>query len=334
MSKTVWIIIDEKTGNANQAIAVAKALGYDYEVKKLVYNFLSRLPNRLKFDSLMGINFQLSSSLEPPFADIIISSGRKTAAVSNYIKKNNPSSFVVHMMHPDLPYKNFDLVCLPMHDEAQKHYHLKNLFFTIGAPSFIDKKQAKQEGELLKKRLKLPSPYIVLSIGGKTKEGSYLEEEMINLVKEACKYTEKLKGSLLITTSRRTDKNISAKLIQDINVPFFFYDWHNNNEERNPYLGLLSLADYFIVTADSVSTCSEVLATGKPLYLYRNNRVLHNKHLKFLNYLHNAGYVRYLEQSLETLESWEYPLLQEAEKISKIIKEKTNVTSTISSENS
>lgn len=44
----IWIIIDQKIGNANQAIAVANAIGFPYETKEIYYNFLSILPNRLK----------------------------------------------------------------------------------------------------------------------------------------------------------------------------------------------------------------------------------------------------------------------------------------------
>lgn len=34
---TTWIIIDDKPGNANQARALANALGYQYEVKNVFY---------------------------------------------------------------------------------------------------------------------------------------------------------------------------------------------------------------------------------------------------------------------------------------------------------
>ena len=50
-AKSAWIIIDDIAGNANQAIAVAKAMNINYEIKTLKYNFLSFLPNWLKFNS-------------------------------------------------------------------------------------------------------------------------------------------------------------------------------------------------------------------------------------------------------------------------------------------
>ena len=39
MEKSVWLIVDDKPGNANQAISIARAMGVDYQIKHLKYNF-------------------------------------------------------------------------------------------------------------------------------------------------------------------------------------------------------------------------------------------------------------------------------------------------------
>ncbi len=331
LTKETWIIIDDKAGNANQAIAVAKAMGSSYETKKLVYNFLASLPNRLKFDSLMGIDFSHSSSLEPPYPDLVISSGRKTAAVSNYIKLHSPKSFVVHLMNPDLDFNKFDLVCLPLHDKSPKHDKYKNIFYTIGAPAFLDKIKIEQEGERLKQDLRdLNGPFICLMIGGKTKVGEYSQKELSWLVTKANALAKSVNGSLLITTSRRTNQNISQALQDNITVPYFLYNWHQPSIQYNPYLGYLSLSDYFIVTGDSVSICSEVLGSGKPVYIYRKNNILYKKHIKFLDYLESLSYTRTLTDKT-ILEKWDYTPLKEAERLCQIIEERINVDINFSS---
>jgi mitochondrial fission protein ELM1 len=43
------------------------------------------------------------------------------------------------------------------------------------------------------------------------------------------------------------------------------YFWDGTGD--NPYFGFLALADYIIVTEDSVSMASEALSTGKPVYI-------------------------------------------------------------------
>ena len=323
---SVWLIVDDKPGNANQAIALAKAMGLAYKIKHLKYNFLAKLPNWLKFDSLIGIDLKSSSDLEAPYPDLIISSGRKTAAVSNYLKKIHPKSFTVHLMHPDLPFKNFDLVCLPFHDQCEEYKSFKNIIYSIGAPCFLDYKKMQESAKALPK---LNGPFVSLIIGGKTKKGDYSEEEMKWLILKANKLAASVRGSLLITNSRRTNQHID---LQEITVPYYFYDWHKMKLQDNPYPAFLQISDYFITTGDSVSTCSEVLATGKPLYVYRKDNLLYSKHRKFLDSLDQSGYIKYLNDEVLALEEWSYPPLQEAKRIGKFIEEKLkDVSITVSS---
>lgn len=315
-----WIIIDDKTGNANQAKAIVKALKCEYQVKNICYNFLSFLPNRLKFNSLIGVDLLHSDKINPPFPDIIISSGRKTAAVNGYIKSKNPGVFSVHIMNPNLNFDIFDLVCLPEHDNYSGKKD--NVISTIGAPCYLDKYEIEKAGKILDEKFKnLPKPFICLMIGGKTKYGKYSDEEIIWLLKKAQELAKSVNGTLLITTSRRSDKSVADLILNEIKISYYLYDWHSSKDQYNPYLGFLALSDYFIITGDSISICSEVLSTGKPVYIYQKNNLLSKKHRKFLAYLEKLGYTKTLnEQSI--LKSWTYSPLSEAERVAKIIKEK------------
>jgi mitochondrial fission protein ELM1 len=314
---SVWIIIDDKPGNANQAIALAKAMNVKYEVKQLKYNFLGFLPNWLKFNSLMGIDLDLSSPLSPPYPQLIISSGRKTAAVSNYIKKHSINSFVVHIMNPDMNFDNFDLICLPKHDEREDYAKYNNIVYSMGALSYSDSSKINEDT-----MPKLPAPFVSLIIGGTTKNGDYSIEELEWLSTKANSLAKNIKASLLITTSRRTPIEVTDILRGKITVPHYFYDWHKMQNIANPYPAFLKLSDYFITTGDSVSTCSEILATGKPLYIYRKDKVLYSKHKKFLDNLSHAGYIRYLSEEILQFANWTYAPLNEAERISNLIKER------------
>lgn len=321
--KTAWIIIDDIPGNANQAIAVAKAMNVNYQVKTIKYNFFSFLPNWLKFNTLLGIDWSLSSNLDQPYPDLIISSGRKTALVSAYIKKRDPKIFNVHLMNPDMCFSSFDMICLPYHDKSSSYDKYNNIHYSIGAPCYLDQNKLKESAEIFQKQIgNFKRPFVCLMIGGKTKFGNYSLDELKNLVLKAQDLVTKNDGSLLISTSRRTDPSFNKKLIEDLKVPYFFFDWHKDNIENNPYLAYLSLSDYFIITGDSVSTCSEALTTGKPTYIYYKNEILSKKHRIFLANLLQLGYIRYLDKGTLTLETWNYNALEEAEKICSIINEK------------
>ena len=327
MTKT-WIIIDDKAGNANQAIAVANALGEAYEIKKLEYNFWAFLPNMLKFNSLIGVKKNLSSNLSPPYPDLIISSGRRAAAVSNYIKKHNKECYVTHLMHPDLPFENFDLVCLPLHDFKESYKQFKNILYTIGAPSWFDTKLLKAKGNSFKDKLSIEPPFVSLILGGKNKQGEYSLQEYEWLAKKANLLAQEIGASLLITNSRRTSRDILSNILQYIEVPYFLFDWHSPFNQENPYLAFLNLSDYFIITGDSISICSDALTTGKPIYIYRNDELLSKKHRKFLDYLSEVGYTKTLCEETTELLKWRYSPLQEAERVCQFIRDRGNVINT------
>ena len=46
-------------------------------------------------------------------------------------------------------------------------------------------------------------------------------------------------------------------------TPHFYWE----GEGSNPYFGILGLAEYLVVTSDSVNMVSEAFATGKPVYV-------------------------------------------------------------------
>jgi uncharacterized protein len=51
----IWVLADDRPGNANQALGVAEALGWPFLVKSLRYGPLARLPNLLQGASLRGL---------------------------------------------------------------------------------------------------------------------------------------------------------------------------------------------------------------------------------------------------------------------------------------
>jgi hypothetical protein len=72
-------------------------------------------------------------------------------------------------------------------------------------------------------------------------------------------------GSLLVADSPRTPAAASAAIEGAVRVPHAHYRW---GAADNPYLGLLALADLFIVTGESMSMLAEAASVGKPLYIF------------------------------------------------------------------
>lgn len=250
--------------------------------------------------------------------DIAIAAGRRAAPVLRYLKKQHPHCFTVQLMWPGAPTSGLDLIAVPEHDGITP---AGNIITTVGAPHRLApetlEKAAKEWGEEF---TGYPEPRIALLVGGSTKHGTFSEKEAITLAYKAEAMARSAGGSLLISTSRRTDSHILQALKHHIHVPHHLYAW--TPDGPNPYLGLLALADGIIVTGDSIAMASEACGTGKPVYVFEPDACLPDKHRRFIQSLYRHGCARPLAK---TFAHWDYTKLDAARTVAKMIKERLGI---------
>lgn len=284
---TTWILADDKAGNVNQCLGVAEALGWAFTRKNIVYNAWSALPNFIRNKTLIGMDLEKSDGFDAPYPDVVIAAGRRTAPMAAYIKHKNPACFVVQLMWPGYPVKDIDLIAIPQHDGRVTKS--TRCLTTIGAPHRVTVTLLKEAATRWKNHFAaLPAPYMALIVGGTTKYGAFTPEHAALLGKQASEMAAARGGSLLVTTSRRTDKAAEDALRQAINVPHFFYNGETGGD--NPYFGFLALSDLIIVTGDSMSMCSEACAAGKPVMIFSPLTIVSSKHQRLHDALYASGY--------------------------------------------
>ncbi len=252
--KKCWVITEGLIGTENQCIGIANALDIPYEVKRTALNQpWKTLSPYLGFEGYKSF----SPALEPPWPDILITSGRKSIAASRYIKKmSDGATFTVQIQDPRISSKHFDLVAVPRHDPLRGD----NVIVTHASPNKITAallEEAKVRFSFLEK---YHGPRFAVLIGGSSK--AYKMTSLIT--RNLAQTLSHINGSLMITCSRRTSTKNRSTLANSLrNDTNYFWD----NKEENPYLGLLAWADYLLVTADSASMISECCSTGKPVYM-------------------------------------------------------------------
>ena len=134
----------------------------------------------------------------------------------------------------------------------------------------------------------LPHPITALIIGGAIKGKPFSKDNALSLGLAVKKFKQQDKGSLLITTSRRTGGESEKIILEQLkDIPQFDYLWGDTSD--NPYSGFLACADNIIVTGDSVSMCCEATGTGKPIYLFTGQNWLSDKHMRFVRSLCETG---------------------------------------------
>lgn len=289
--RTIWVLADDRAGNVAQAAGVAEATGAQVEMKNVRYTKWAKLPNFLRGRSTLGITPETLEGLKPPYPDVVIAAGRRSAPLARYIKKQSQGhTKIVQIMYPGyFGLSDFDLVVLPYHDGC--HLQRENIMRVTGAPHRVTVEKLEREKQKWAPVFEsLPRPYIALIVGGATKNKPFTVEMARDLAARTKKMAENLGGaSFLVTTSRRTGAEQEKALRENLPEPMFFYEWGNKSMD-NPYFGFLALADHIIVTGDSVSMCSEACAAPGPVYIYAPEGSVGRKHALLHRELYEKGF--------------------------------------------
>ncbi len=203
-----------------------------------------------------------SDPLTPPFPDLLIATGRHSITASLLVKRlSGGKTRTVQLQNPVISATHFDLVVVPRHDGLSG----PNIVSTKGAlhrimPDILREGAAKLSPHLSH----LNRPYIGVLIGGTNAAYRLEQTEMAALATGLKTAAANANASLIITPSRRTGED-NIRVLKDMigDTPHFLWDGTGDN----PYFGILGLADYLVVTADSVNMVSEAASTGKPVYV-------------------------------------------------------------------
>ena len=261
-NSTIWGITGGRRGNDVLVEGVAKALGGAF---RLIHTDLKAPHKWLAPYRLAEGPAKADPQIAPPFADIVIASGRQAAPHSRYIKRASGGRvFTVYLQDPHINPKHFDFVWAPEHDKVSG----PNVMKTLLSPHAMTVDDLVAEARNLQGRL-LPSQPIgkVVSvlIGGPNAVYPFKEDEMRELVAGLARIAE-AGHQLLITLSRRSPETYQTLLRQKLpGGSYFLWD----GKGLNPYRAMLGLADHIIVTADSVNMVGEACLPGVPVHVFQ-----------------------------------------------------------------
>lgn len=216
-------------------------------------------------------------------ANLLIACGRRSAAYSLALKKQNPRLFTIYIQNPQIPLRYFDVVVPMQHDNCSG----KNVFPIQTAIHHLRREDLNRASAPFFAQLKmLPEKKVAFILGGNTKDFRFTKANLDKILIAMDRFKQAGHG-VLVSTARRTPEHITEELKRQSHR----YDWGFFGEGENPYLCFLNEADSFVMTSDSVSMISETLFTGKPIYLIDLQGF--NKRLnKFKTGLLEQGFVR------------------------------------------
>jgi mitochondrial fission protein ELM1 len=262
----VWVLTCHREGDNAQMIGLAEALGWPFEVKRIVYKRLELVPNLLFKATLAGIDERRSSRLQPPWPDLLIFAFRANENIARWIRAQagGRTRFVV-IGRPWSRLREFDLiVTTPQLGLPRRGNVLHNV---LPLHRVTPERLAATARTWTPRLAHLPRPYLVVLVGGTSGPYVFGRQAAKQLGREVSALSHRLGGSVLLTTSARTSTAAARALWDAIDCPAYRYRW-NSDDQQNPYFAFLALADTIIVTGESISMITEASAAGKPVLMF------------------------------------------------------------------
>jgi uncharacterized protein len=262
----VWVLTCHREGDNAQMISLAEALGWPFEVKRIVHRRLELFPNLLFKTTLAGMDRRRSSPLEPPWPDLLIFAFRANENIARWIRARacGRTRFVV-VGRPWSPLREFELVvttpqlCLPKR---------RNVLHNVLPLHRVTPERLAAAARAWAPRLThLPRPYLVVLVGGSSGPYVFGRQAARRLGREVSALSRRHGGSVLVTTSARTSAAATRALWGAIDRPAYRYRW-KPDDQQNPYFAFLELADTIVVTGESISMITEASATAKPVLMF------------------------------------------------------------------
>lgn len=305
--KQAVVLSDGKAGHLRQSISAVGAVSGGNE--KSVFSSIVEIKFRNEFSRAMaqvflacGIDILESClkresylALRSVHPDLVVSCGSSLAGISLLLARENLARSVCIMKPGMFGLKKFDLAIVPEHDKPPIR---KNVAVTLGALNLIDEEYLKEQSARLKSLIgdagcKLS---IGLLLGGDSKRYRLSPEGTREVVKELKKACLDMDARLLVTTSRRTPKEIED-LIKDELKGFDRCKLLVIANERNipeAVGGILGLSDFVLVSEESISMISEAASSGKYAGVIRMKSKFSSpglRHERFLRNLERQGHV-------------------------------------------
>ncbi len=272
---TAWALTTGEAGMRTQARGLAEGVA-DVVVEKTVAGGLA-------WPWTWGVG---RGPLSPPWPDVVISCGRRSAARAVAIRRATGGRVVtVHVQDPRGRADAFDLVVAMEHDRIAGGDNIIKVATALHDLTLAKLESAGRDWAGRFARLGRPLTGVVL--GGDLKGRPFTLADGQKLLEGLTRLRTGTGCGLAITPSRRTPSAVrelfAAAFADDSRV--FLWDLAG----ENPYRGILALSDRLVVTSDSVSMVSEALSAPHPVEVFDLGFA---RHVGFIQSLADRGLIR------------------------------------------
>ena len=249
-SPLVWVLTGDGVASDRQVLRVGKALGWRFEEKQLGYGPLARLRTRFLGATAGGLDPATSSAITPPWPDVLITSGRRSAAVASWIRaQSGGRTRLVQLGRPGGPFALFDLIVATPDDRLPIRRNVLHVAAPLSAvPASVTAAAPSVTALMLASRLR---PYRLD------------ERAAAALGKAASAEVDRHGCRLVIAADPAVPDRLLQALRAAVTCPVELLD-----RAHDPRTAMLGRAERFIVTAGDGEMLAEAALTGRPVALF------------------------------------------------------------------
>lgn len=295
-SPQIWSISDARTGNIRQADALAAALaaggasGHCLLAPRAPWRWLA--PRRLPGGGVaFGEDFARLLAAPPRIA---VGCGRQAALATRLLRA--PGTRTVQILDPRIDPAHWDVVVAPAHDGLSG----RNVIATLGSLHRVDDAWLALARAAFAAFEQLPRPRTAVLLGGNSAHVRFGRAAFAPLDAKLETALRRDGGSLLLTASRRTPRDL-RRVLRHRYERTPGVAWLDEADGPNPYPGLLAWADRIVCSPDSVNMVSEACATRAPVFVSDPGRV-RGRLRRFLDALLASGRIRAMDAVLAPFE--------------------------------
>lgn len=249
----LWILSAGRKGDLDQMVALAKASGLSYAIKRIGF----RGPD---IPALAPLLLKDRSTLVPPWPKALLCAEATASVIARGLKqKSHGAMRIVCVGRPSGDPARFDLVITSAQYRIPPGSNVVELSMPLsGMPEAEAQDAMMREDDGAR-------PLIAL-FAGNSAFPDVLDAATAGEVARAVLARATAKGgTLAVQTSPRTSPDVVAALRAAVTPP---HRLHVFGVDENRYRSLLSRADEIVVTSDSVSMVADALDAGKPVSVY------------------------------------------------------------------
>jgi mitochondrial fission protein ELM1 len=263
---SIWAVLEGRIGDDKQVLALATALRGTVRLIQLSDTIPQVIAGRALNSLGLHAPWHRHHYGDTDLPDVLIAAGGRSVTLARWVKQaSHGRTKTVFLGRPWARLADFDLVittpqyALPSSPNVQvnllplNHVEANRLeeARTRWASSFAH----------------LPRPWIGALIGGNSGSFRMTPRCAERLGARLNRMAQETGGSVLLATSARTPAGCGALIAAALDCPSHVHLWQPGGGE-NPYLGMIALADQFMVTGESASMIAEAANTGKQVKLF------------------------------------------------------------------